>query len=185
MIKINLSPVARESHGPAFQLQLPSFNLGILFGILYIAAAAGLGVYWWSLVSEERHLTAEVDKNTKELAQLKAQLGQGAHLKERVAELQKRLTAIDELVKTQGQPIVLFDAFVDTIPADLWITAFEERASLLKVSGTAFSPTAVSDFMSNLRRSGKFKDIDIVVARQDLAKSPRLVTFEVTCRFEG
>jgi len=39
--------------------------------------------------------------------------------------------------------------------------------------------------MTNLRASGKFKDVDIVVSRQDLAKVPRLVTFEVTCRFES
>jgi hypothetical protein len=39
--------------------------------------------------------------------------------------------------------------------------------------------------MTNLRASGKFKDIEMVVHRQDLNKSPRVVTFEVTCRFEG
>jgi hypothetical protein len=39
--------------------------------------------------------------------------------------------------------------------------------------------------MANLRASGKFKEVEIVVSRQDLGKSPQLVTFEVTCRFEG
>jgi len=42
----------------------------------------------------------------------------------------------------------------------------------------------VSDFMTNLKASGKFKDVDLVDARQDLTKSPRTVTFEVSCRFE-
>jgi hypothetical protein len=39
--------------------------------------------------------------------------------------------------------------------------------------------------MSNLRASGKFKDVDLVVSRRDLARPSPLVTFEVTCRFEG
>ena len=61
----------------------------------------------------------------------------------------------------------------------------EEKGNVLKVAGAAFSPVAVSDLMANLRASGKFKEVDIVVSRQDLAKTPRLVTFEVTCRFES
>jgi hypothetical protein len=39
--------------------------------------------------------------------------------------------------------------------------------------------------MQNLRNSGKFKDVDIVVSRRDLGRPTPLVTFEVTCRFEG
>jgi len=42
----------------------------------------------------------------------------------------------------------------------------------------------VSEFLNNLRQSGKFKDVDILVSRQDLSKSPIMVTFEVTCRYE-
>jgi hypothetical protein len=34
----------------------------------------------------------------------------------------------------------------------------EERGSMLKVSGAAFSAIAVSDLMANLRASGKFKE---------------------------
>jgi Tfp pilus assembly protein PilN len=54
----------------------------------------------------------------------------------------------------------------------------------LRLGGTAFSTTAVSDFMANLKSSGKFKDVDIVVSRQAIDKIPSLVTFEVTCKFE-
>ena len=71
------------------------------------------------------------------------------------------------------------------VPRDVWITGFEDKNGALKVPGSAFSTTAVSDFMTNLRRSGKFKDVDIMVSKQELQKPPRLVTFEVTCRFES
>jgi hypothetical protein len=52
------------------------------------------------------------------------------------------------------------------------------------VTGAAFSPTAVSNLMTALRASGRFKDVDIVVSKRDLDKTPNVVTFEVTCRFE-
>jgi len=79
----------------------------------------------------------------------------------------------------------MFDAFASVVPNDLWVTRMEEKGNILKVTGTAFSAVAVSDLMANLRASGKFKEVDIVVSRQDLGKTPRLVTFEVTCRFES
>ena len=88
--------------------------------------------------------------------------------------------------KNQAASILVLDAFADTIPRDLWITALEERNAEIKASGTAFTANAVADFMSNLKSSGKFKEVDIVVSKQDLTKAPSSpVTFEVTCRFEG
>ena len=60
----------------------------------------------------------------------------------------------------------------------------EEKSRLLRVAGTTYSSVALSDFMANLRASGKFKEVDLVESRQDLSKSPRTITFEVTCHFE-
>jgi len=43
----------------------------------------------------------------------------------------------------------------------------------------------VSEFMANLKAYGKFKDIEIVISRQDLTRVNSPVTFEVTCRYES
>ena len=79
----------------------------------------------------------------------------------------------------------LFDALADVVPRDLWLTGLEERGDTMHITGTSYSMTAVSDFMNNLRASGRFKDVDIVTSRQDLTKTPRTVLFQVTCRFES
>jgi len=185
MIRINLAPETKR-RGIGFKLPtLPAFNLGWLFLIVYLAAVAGIGTYWWALSSEEADLTAKVDGATKELAQLKAAIGQGSQVKDQAAELRKRLAVLEELTKGQTRPILLVDAFASLVPKDLWITGLEEREARLKVSGSAFSTTAVADFMANLRASGKFVDVDIVVSRRDLGRPTPMVTFEVTCRFEG
>jgi type IV pilus assembly protein PilN len=185
MIRINLAPPeARRSRGPSLSLSLPSFNLGILFAIVYIVAAGGLGFYWYGLAAEETRLTGEVDRLTREIASLKTTLGQGAGVKNQLAEVRRKVGVLEEITKGQGKSIALLDVFVDTVPRDLWITSLEQKESQLKLSGTAFSTTAVSDFMSNLKSSGKFKEVDIVVSRQAIDKTPSLVTFEVTCKFE-
>ena len=187
MIRINLAPETTRRRGVGgFRFPtLPAFNLGWLFGILYVVAVVGIGVYWWSLSSEESDLTAKVDHANKELAQLKVAIGQGSQVKDQAAELRKRLVVLEELTKSQAKPIVLVDIFANMVPKDLWVTGFEERDSRVKVSGSAFSTSAVADFMQNLEKSGKFKLVDIVVSRRDLARPTPLVTFEVTFRFEG
>jgi Tfp pilus assembly protein PilN len=189
MIKINLAPPDRRPRRgggePGFRLRLPEINLGLVFAVVYVLGVLGLGGWWWKLSEHEADLNKRIAQGTTELESLKARIGKAGKIKDQVAELKKRLDAIQDLTKAQDRPVVLFDTLVDMVPRDLWLTGLEERGPTLKITGTSFSTTAVSDFMSNLKASGRFKDVDIVVSRQDLAKTPRLVTFEVTCRFES
>lgn len=188
MIRINLAPErARRRRGArlGFSLSLPAFNLGWLFGIVYLAAVLGVGGYWWTLKLTESRLRSEIGLARKEIQVLTAQIGQENKMKEMAAELRKRIAVIETLTKNQARSIQLVDTFANAVPPDLWITAMEEKNAALKISGAAASTVAVSNFMTNLRNSGKFKDIDIVVSRQDLARATPQVTFEVTCRFEG
>jgi len=185
VIRINLAPPeARRRRRAPMALTLPEFNLGIAFAIVYVLVLGAVGYYWWSLTSKETQVAADVDRLNRDLASLKATLGAGAAVKGRLAEVKRRVDILEDLTKSQGKPIAFMDAFVDTVPQDLWITSLEQKEYGLKLSGTAFSTEAVSDFMANLKASGRFKDVDIVVSRQAVDKTPSLVTFEVTCKFE-
>ena len=182
MIRINLAP-PRERAG--VRLGLPQPNLGMAFGVAAVAIAVVVGGSSLYLFREERRLTAEYNDQTAELNSLRTIVGPAAKMKDHLAELKARLQAIQVLTKDQGRPRFLIDAFADAVPADLWITGLEDTGHVLRVTGTAFSATAVSNLMSALRASGKFRDVDIVVSRRDLDKAPDVVTFEVTCRFES
>jgi Tfp pilus assembly protein PilN len=191
MIRINLAPERGRRRGAGFsgfkgiKLGLPAFNLGWLFGVAYLALVLGIGVYWWVLTAMQASLTADIDRAQKDLALLKQQIGQESKVRDLAAELRKRVDVIEAISRAPGQKIELVDAFASVIPNDLWVTTFEEKSGQIKIVGSAFSPTAIADFMSNLRSSGKFKDVDLVVTRRDLARPAPLVTFEVTCRYEG
>ena len=69
------------------------------------------------------------------------------------------------------------------MPADVHLTRMEERARQVRLAGLAASSVALSDFMSNLEASGKFRDVDLLESRQDLGRVPRTITFEVSARF--
>jgi len=185
MIRINLAPPAERVAGGRLRFALPRFNLGLAFIGALVVLVAALGLYGRALLHEEQRLAAEIETGAREVTALRGTVGEAAKMKERLADLQARLTALQVLTKDQTRPLLLIDAFVDAVPKDLWVTGLEEKGTLVRVTGSAFSATAVSNLMTALRASGKFKDVDIVVSRRDLDKAPNLVTFEVTCRFEG
>jgi type IV pilus assembly protein PilN len=181
MIRINLAPPAAKK---GLRLSIPSFNLGMLFGGLALVLVLVLGGWWWGLSREITRLNAEIAENKKEAERLKVVIAEGQRFRRDAELLEQRISAIELVARSQTRPVYLLDAVLDTLPRDLWLTRMEEKGTLLRFAGTVYSSTALADFMANLKASGRFKDVDIVDAKQDLTKSPRLITFEVTSRFE-
>jgi Tfp pilus assembly protein PilN len=181
MIRINLAPPSAK-RGIGFSI--PTFNLGILFGAIALVLVVVLGGWWWSLSAEIHRLNAEIAENKKQAERLKAVIAEGERYRQDKELLERRVNAIELAARYQTRPVYLLDAVLDTLPKDLWLTRMEEKGTQLRFAGTTFSATALSDFMANLKANGKFKDVDIVDAKQDLNKSPRLITFEVVTRFE-
>jgi len=179
MIKINLLPAR-----PRRAIPLPALpGLGILFGVLGILLIGGMGAYWYTLAQEASRLQAEIARAESELHRLKSAIDEGNRSKKEKEDLERRVVVIELIGTNQARPVHLLDTLVDTIPRELWLTGIEEKQRQLRLAGSAYSPIAVADFMSNLRGSGKFKDVDLLVSRQDLTKTPRLVTFEIVCSF--
>ena len=181
MIRINLAPPpAKRSVG----LSIPGFNLGMLFGAVALGLVLVLGGWWWSLSAEIRRLHTEIAENKKQADLLKVIIAEGERFRRDKEVLERRVNAIELAARHQTRPVYLLDAVLDTLPKDLWLTRMEEKGAQLRFAGTAYSATALSNFMANLKASGKFKEVDIVDAKQDLTKSPRLITFDVITRFE-
>lgn len=178
MIKINLAPRRRRR----IAIRLPSLpRLGLVFGLFYALAIVGIGGYWFLLNQQAGRLQAEITKAQRELTSLKTAIAEGNQFKKEKEDLERRVGLIDLIARNQARPVYLLDAVADAIPRDLWLTTMEEKGNQLRFAGSAFSSTAVADFMANLRRSGKFKDVDLVVSRQDSARTPRVVIFQVSC----
>lgn len=181
MIKINLAPPTAKKR---FSISMPGFNLGILFGILFVVVVGAVGFWWWTLHSEVQDLNRQIAENQTEITRLKQVIAEGQRFKREKEELERRVNAIESVARLQTRPVYLLDAVADMLPKDLWLTRMEEKGQQLRFAGTTYSSTALADFMANLKASGKFKDVDLLESRQDLTKSPRTITFEVSCRFE-
>lgn len=181
MIRINLAPPSARK---GISLAIPGFNLGMLFGAAALALLVVLGGWWWTLSAEIKRLNADIAESKQEAERLKVIIAEGQRFQRDKEMLERRINAIELVARHQTRPVYLLEAVLGTLPKNLWLTRMEEKGTQLRFAGTAYSSSALSDFMANLNASGKFKDVDIVDARQDLTKSPRLITFEVLTRFE-
>ena len=183
MIRINLAPPSTKKARPTFSSG-SGVNLGLVFGVVFAAVIVLLGGYWWKVSSEIARLNGQIAVAEAEKIRLAAVITEGQRYKREKEELESRVNAIEQIARDQARPTYLMDAMVDVLPPDLWLSRIEEKGQQLRLAGTTYSSVALSDFMSNLKASGKFKDVDLVESRQDLTKSPRTLTFEVSCRFE-
>ena len=180
MIKINLAPpIAQKRDRVA-----PGIGLGMVFGGLGAALMLLLGGSGWVLSAEVRGLHRDIEQDQAEVARLKPIIAEGERYRAEKQDLERRVNAIEAVARNQARPTYLLDALADVLPGGLWLTRVEEKSQQLKLVGASHSSVALADFMANLKASGKFADVDLVESRQDLTKSPRTITFEVTCRFE-
>ena len=179
MIKINLAPPTTKVRATA-----PGVNLALVFGALAVLAVILTGGYWWKLSGDTAGLRAQIEQNQKELTRLAPVIAEGQKYRQEKEDLERRINAIEVVARNQARPTYLLDSLADMIPPDLWLTKVEEKTQQLRLTGTSYTSVALADFMANLKASGKFKEVDLVDSRQDLSKSPRTITFEVSCLFE-
>ena len=179
MIKINLAPPIAKTRAAGADI-----NLGIVFGALAALLVGAVATSGWILSADVRRLQGEIEQGQREITRLKPIIAEGQRYRQEKEELERRVNAIETVARNQARPAYLLDALAELLPANLWLTRVEEKNQQLRLAGTTYSTVTLSDFMANLKASGKFKEVDLVESRQDLGKSPRTITFEVACQFE-
>jgi Tfp pilus assembly protein PilN len=182
MVRINLAPPrARQRHAAPSG---PAGPLGLIFGGLLALLVVGIGAYYWKLSADITGFHTAIQQNQAELDRLRPIIAEHQRHRQEKEELERRVHAIEAVARNQARPTYLMDALADTLPADLWLTRLEEKGQHLRLAGTTYSSVTLAEFMARLKASSAFKEVDLVESRQDLAKSPRMITFEVSCRFE-
>jgi AMIN domain-containing protein len=143
MIRVNLAPPDQRPQGSGVRLKmplprLPAFNLEVAVGMLYLVTVLALGAFCWRLSTRQIQLAAEVQRQTTDLAALKALVGRADKIEETLAELQKRLDAIQALSKAQAATARLNDVVVQK---GAHATAVHLRTSLLPRYRASFIDT--------------------------------------------
>src|SRR5580658_794107 len=192
MIGINLlgspKPKGKKNSGPA--LSMPSFELGNWAGplvqvaaVLLIAGALNFG-YWYQLDREKKSIDAQMlvaERKNRELADIKARYLE----RQKQAEAYKRrVDVIDQLRNTQTGPVGLLAMIGDTVNSTeaVWLNSVQDSGASVAIDGTALSSDAVANLVSNLQKTGFFRNIEMKESYQDEGvKDMQAFQFTLTC----
>jgi type IV pilus assembly protein PilN len=186
MIRINLLAVERERTKK--KALIPAAQRTTLAAsLILIATVLGIGWRFWSLHQASVQVDADMARAEVELQQLRSVLTQVQKFESRKAQLQQRVTLIEQLRRGQSGPVHLLDEVSKALPERLWLTEMQQTGDDLTLTGMTTSLTGLSDFVSNLEASPWFvQPIDILDSQTDpQVKTTELVKFSVKARFHN
>jgi type IV pilus assembly protein PilN len=197
MIRINLLAVERERTKRTPRAGGLSASIGaglgsaqkITIAASVILVGTTLGILWWfwALRLASGRVDREILDAEGETRRLRGVLTQVQQFEQRKAQLQQRVSLIEELRKGQDGPVHMLDSISRSLPDRLWLTDLQQKEWDITMKGFSTSLTSVSDFVGNLELSNHFrKPVEIVNSEvQSSEKTGDLVKFEVKATFKG
>jgi Tfp pilus assembly protein PilN len=190
MIRINLLGSPKPKGKKNVAVSMPSFEFGNLGGpmvqvaaVLLIAGALNFG-YWYQLDREKKSIeiqTRVAEQKNRELADIKTRYME----RQKQAEAYKRrVDVIDQLRDNQTGPVALLSMIGDTVNSTeaVWLNSLQDQGANVAIDGTALSSDAVANLISNLQKTGFFKNIEIKESYQDDGiKDMQAFQFTLTC----
>ena len=186
MIRINLLAVERERTKKTRVLIPAAHRVTIGASVILLATVLGIGWWFWSLRQRSISIDADIIKAEAETQQLRSVLGQVQKFETRKAQLQQRVTLIEQLRQGQAAPVHVLDKISRSLPERLWLTDMKQAGAEFTIIGMSTSMTALSDFIANLEGTRWFKRpveiIDSQVQSNDKSSSD-LVKFSIKATF--
>jgi type IV pilus assembly protein PilN len=190
MIRINLlgTTKAKKQHsaasaGAAMEVgDVGSPKMKILIALV-LTAALNLG-YWYQLDKEKHTIAAKMqvaEQKNRELAEVKARY------LERQREAQnykRRVDVIDQLRAAQSGPVNLMNTIGDTVNGTeaVWLNSMKDQGASVDIQGMALSADAVANLITNLQKTGYFRNIEIKETYQDeQVRDMQAFQFTLTC----
>ena len=185
MIRINLLAVERGAAAKRAVMIPAAHRITIAASLILLSTVLLVGWWFWSLRQSSQQVDEDIARAETETQQLRSVLAQVQKFETRKAQLQQRVTLIEQLRRGQTGPVHIVDEISKAIPDRLWLTEITQKGDDLTVVGMTTSLTGVSDFVANLETSSWFKrPIDIIDSQ--MASDPKtgdLVKFSVKATF--
>jgi type IV pilus assembly protein PilN len=174
MVRINLLPVRVSKKKAAGKQQLLLFALVVVIGVI--------GNFMW-VSGRSRELKgreAQAARTRTEIAQLDRIIGEVKNIKTHQSALREKLDVLAQLKAGRTGPVRMLDELATLTPKRLWISKLEEKKGSVSLSGAATSIDDVSEFMTALRGSTQFANVELKKTAAKTDKAHRVVDFVLT-----
>jgi Tfp pilus assembly protein PilN len=184
MIRINL---LGQSRPKATRSAVPLESaLQILMLLLAVGLGLGfLGLDYWQVNNKVQDVQKKIDALKQQKAQLEQIKQQVEAFEKQKDLLQQRINVIEDLQKNRSGGQELLDAVANTVSRTetLWLTTLTRKGNSLQIVGTAGSINAVAEYITQLRRSGYFQQVEIKDTKQTEDPNVQLFNFTLTATF--
>jgi type IV pilus assembly protein PilN len=175
MIRINLLLARREKRKVGGRNEL-IFSAAALVFVLAVIGVAEL-----SLKSKEEATLRKIEETEKEIDRYKTLIAQAEKDKEKQKTLQEILDVINTLRKEKSFASRVLDEVSIQKPEKLQLESMKKEGAKLGIEGVALDDETVANFMTSLRNSKLFKNVDLVVSEQFEQSKVKLKKFTLSC----
>jgi type IV pilus assembly protein PilN len=175
MIKINLLQVRKEKKkiGVRREMIIAIFSIVLLL--------VGLFLVHWKLSMDKEETLTKISDTKKEITYYKSLTTEVNKAKEAQKILQDKLNVINALRKAKATPAKVLDELSIDKPEKIYFESVKKDGSKLGIEGVALDDETVATFMTNLRRSKMFKNVDLIVSEQTVQSKIKLKKFILSC----
>jgi Tfp pilus assembly protein PilN len=171
MIRINLLGQARPK---ATKSSVPVESaMQVVMAIVALAAAViVLGIIYYQQASELTKTQATISQLKAEKASLEQVKQDVDRFESQKATLQQRIDVIETLQKNKsgGQDLLTMVANTVVRVDELWLTSLNRTGNSVDITGEAGSINAVANFITQMKRSGYFDNVEIKDAKENDVK---------------
>lgn len=190
MIRINLLGTPKSKNKRSAAAATAAMDVGDVGSpkmkvlVVLVVLAVLNGGYWYRLDKQRQDIAAQMkvaEQKNRELADVKARYLE----RQREAEnYKRRVDVIDQLRAAQAGPVNLLNTIGATVndTEAVWLSSMKDQGSNVDIEGMALSADAVATLITNLQRTGYFKNIEIKETYQDdTVKDMQAFQFTLTC----
>lgn len=190
MIRINLLEAPKPKNKRSAMPSMPTMEVGdvgsprlkvlVAFGL-----AAAFNLYTWYHLDAQKKVIAQnmaqAEQKNRELADVKTRY----MARQREAEnYKRRVDVIDQLRNNQAGPVNLMAMVGETVnnTEAVWLNNLKDQGTSVDIEGMALSSDAVANLISNLQKTGYFRNVEIKESVQDeTIKDMQAFQFTLTC----
>jgi len=175
MIKINLLLARKEKRKGGLKKE---FIVLILSVVLLLAI---LVFIQWGLNKKLEDTVAQNAQKRQEIAKYKSLTTEVEKKKQEQKMLQSRLDIINSLRKDKARAAMVMDELSVDKPEKLQLESLKKDGARLGIEGIALDDETIANFMTNLRKSKLFKNVDLIVSEQIEQSKMKMKKFVLSC----
>jgi len=175
MIKINLLLARKEKKKVGIRKEFI-----VLLGSVILLFLV-LGFIHWRDSQEREEVSLQISRTKNEIAHYKSLTAEVTKAKEAQKVLQDKLNVINTLRKEKSSPARVLDELSVLKPEKLQVESLKKEGSRLGIEGIALDDETVANFMTNLRKSKLFRNVDLIVTEQREESRIKLKKFTLSC----